>query len=223
MFDKDRATIAEEEIGSAASAMAAGERDRKARSTPDRFLIAGLGNPGREYRHNRHNIGFMLIDRLAEKWGIPLSRQQQKALVGVGQTGPHRIVLAKPQTFMNRSGDAIGPLARFYRIETSEVLVAYDELDIPFGHLRLRMKGGAGGHNGMRSVIQHLGPDFPRLRLGIGRPPGRVPPAAFVLQEFDDAELNQVDALLDAAASAVETFLTEGIEIAMSRHNGPGP
>ena len=122
---------------------------------------------------------------------------------------------------MTASGDAVGPLAKYYKIEPSAILVVYDELDLPLGTLRLREAGGSGGHNGMKSIIQHLGNDFPRLRLGIGRPPGRMPPAAYVLQDFSAGERPIVDDLLDNAVQAIETFLAEGIDLAMTRHNGP--
>ncbi len=131
------------------------------------------------------------------------------------------MLLAKPQTFMNLSGEAVGALANFYRVAPADVLVIYDELDIPFGVLRLREKGGAGGHNGMRSIIQHLGNDFPRLRLGIGRPPGRMDPAAYVLQDFGRDELPLVSEMLAKAGEAVESFVRHGIDLTMSRFNGP--
>ena len=187
----------------------------------DRSLIVGLGNPGRKYQENRHNIGFMAINRLAEKHSIDLTRVQNKAVIGSGQIDGHAVILAKPQTFMNKSGDAVGPLAKYYKIEPSAILVVYDELDLPLGTLRLREAGGSGGHNGMKSIIQHLGNDFPRLRLGIGRPPGRMPPAAYVLQDFSAGERPIVDDLLDNAVQAIETFLAEGIDLVMTRHNGP--
>lgn len=182
-------------------------------------MIAGLGNPGREHSKNRHNVGFMTIDRLAAEHGISLSRVQSKALVGTGRIAGKQVILAKPQTFMNRSGDAVGPLASYYRIPVENVLVIYDELDIPFGSLRLRQSGGSGGHNGMKSIINHLGNEFPRLRLGIGRPPGRMEPADYVLQDFRGAELETADAMLSEATDAVETFLSEGIDQAMTKHN----
>ncbi len=189
-------------------------------SVAKRVMIVGLGNPGRGHQDNRHNIGFMVIDRLAEQQHIPLSRVQMKAIVGSGIIAGRPVILAKPQTYMNRSGDAVGPLARFYKIEPPQLLVIYDELDLSFGTLRLRKHGGAGGHNGMRSIIQHIGQDFPRLRLGIGRPPGRMPPAAYVLQRFNADEQPIVEALLDEALQAIESFLTVGIDLAMTRHNG---
>ena len=187
----------------------------------DRFLIVGLGNPGRTHLFNRHNIGFMAVDRLAERYGIDLKRVQQKAIVGTGLLAASPVILAKPQTFMNLSGNSVGPLANYYQIASSNILAIYDELDLPFGVIRLREKGGAGGHNGMRSLIQHLGNDFPRLRLGIGRPPGRMDPAAFVLQDFGRDELAVVADLLDTAIEAIATVVKDGIDLAMSRFNGP--
>jgi PTH1 family peptidyl-tRNA hydrolase len=185
-----------------------------------RFLVVGLGNPGRQYRQNRHNVGFMVLDRLAVVHAISLGRVQNRAIIGSGKIAGHDVVLAKPQTYMNRSGEAVGALARYYRIAPANVLVIYDELDLPLGTLRLREQGGAGGHNGMRSVIQHLGEGFPRLRLGIGRPPGQMPAAAHVLQDFGRGDEPIVEEMLSAAVVAVETFLGEGINLAMSRHNG---
>lgn len=185
-----------------------------------KFLIVGLGNPGREYGSNRHNVGFMAVDRLGDVHGVSLSRVQNKAVIGSGRIAGLSVILAKPQTFMNKSGDAAGPLANYYRIDPEQVLVVYDDLDLPLGTLRLRERGGAGGHKGVKSIIQHMGNDFPRLRLGIGRPPGRMPASAYVLQDFGEDEWPVVRDVLDRAVVAVETFLREGIELAMSRHNG---
>ena len=186
----------------------------------DRFLIVGLGNPGRKYEKNRHNVGFMAVDRLAALHGISLAKVQNKALTGHGRIANQSVILAKPQTYMNDSGSAVGPLANFYKTPPANVLVIYDELDLPLGALRLREKGGAGGHNGMKSIIAHLGQEFPRLRLGIGRPPGQMPPAAYVLQDFGPDDLPLVAEILDEAAKAAHTFLSEGIQLAMTRHNG---
>lgn len=185
-----------------------------------RALLVGLGNPGRQYRANRHNIGFMLIDLLAEKYNISLNRVQNKAIVGNGQIANRPVILAKPQTFMNLSGLAVGPLHKFYKIAPTDLLVAYDELDLPLGTLRLRAEGGPAGHNGMRSLIEQLGPNFSRLRLGIGRPAGQMPPAAYVLQDFGREEQTIVSRLLTEGVKAVETFLESGITLAMSKHNG---
>lgn len=187
----------------------------------ERYLIVGLGNPGRAYAFNRHNVGFMAVDKLALRAGIDMRRVQGKAIVGSGRLADRPVILAKPQTFMNLSGEAVGALANYYRVPPPAMLVIYDELDIPFGVIRLREKGGAGGHNGMRSIIQRLGNEFPRLRLGIGRPPGRMDPAAFVLQDFGRDELPLVSEMLNRAVEAVESFVRDGIDLTMSRYNGP--
>jgi len=139
--------------------------------------------------------------------------------MGSGSIAVKSVILAKPQTFMNLSGDSVGPLVKYFKVPKSKLLVIYDEIDLAFGTLRLREKGGSGGHNGMKAIIRHLGNDFPRLRLGIGRPPGRMEPAAFVLQNFSPDEIPVVDQMIDNAISAVETFVEQGIELAMSRHN----
>ncbi len=187
----------------------------------DRHLIVGLGNPGRRHAFNRHNVGFMAVDRLAARGDIELKRVQSKAIVGSGRVAGLPVILAKPQTFMNLSGESVGALAAYYKIPPARMLVIYDELDIPFGTIRLREKGSAGGHNGMRSLIQHMGSEFPRLRLGIGRPPGRMDPAAFVLQDFGRDELPLVSEMLSVAVEAVESFVQHGINLTMSRYNGP--
>ena len=186
----------------------------------DRFLIVGLGNPGRKYRGNRHNIGFMVVDRLADEAGIRSNKVQNKAIVGDGRFAQQRIILAKPQTYMNDSGNAVGPLANFYKIPPERIFVIYDEMDIPFGSIRLREKGGAGGHNGMKSIIQHLGQDFPRMRLGVGRPPGRMPPPAYLLQDFSKEQIPVVTDMVDEAIRAIATYLQDGIQVAMNKHNG---
>jgi len=186
----------------------------------EKFLIVGLGNPGRQYAHTRHNIGFMAVDRLAAACSIELSRVQSKAIVGSGYIAGRPVILAKPQTGMNISGSSVGPMVNFYKVPVENVLVIFDELDLPLGTLRLRGKGGAGGHNGMKSLIQHLGQEFPRARLGIGRPPGRMSPASYVLQQFDRDELPIVQDLFHRTLKAVETFLQSGIDLAMTQHNG---
>jgi PTH1 family peptidyl-tRNA hydrolase len=186
----------------------------------ERFLIVGLGNPGRKYRGNRHNIGFIAVDALAAAYKIESSKVQNKAIVGNGRIQNQNVIIAKPQTYMNNSGDSVGPLARYYKVPPENVLVIYDELDLPFGTIRLREKGGAGGHNGMKSVINHLGQEFPRVRLGIGRPPGQMPVPAYVLQDFGKDDLPLLDDVLNEAVRAIETYLRDGIQLAMSRHNG---
>ena len=184
------------------------------------YLIVGLGNPGKKYRTHRHNIGFMAIDQLAHSYNATLSQVKNKAIVGDCRVGDHKLVLAKPQTFMNLSGDSVGPLAKFYKLEPEQVLVIYDELDLPFGTVRIREKGSAGGHNGMKSIINHLGNSFPRIRLGIGRPPGRMPVTAYVLQDFGKDETTAVAEMLDRTVRAVETYAKDDVTLAMSRYNG---
>ncbi len=186
----------------------------------ERFLIVGLGNPGRKYRGNRHNIGFMAVDALAAAYNIQSSKVQNRAIVGNGRIQSKPVIIAKPQTYMNNSGDAVGPLVRYYKVPPENVLVVYDELDLPFGTIRLREKGGSGGHNGMKSIINHLGQGFPRLRLGIGRPAGRMPVPAHVLQDFGKDDRPLLDDVLAEAVRAIETYLRDGVQLAMSRHNG---
>jgi PTH1 family peptidyl-tRNA hydrolase len=182
-----------------------------------RALIVGLGNPGREYARHRHNIGFQCVERYASERGLRFGRVESGALVAAGLVAGRRVILAKPQRFMNLSGRPVAALARFHQIALSDLLVLYDELDLPFGVLRLKPEGGAGGHNGMRSLIQHLGTqDFPRLRIGIGRPPGRMDPADFVLQRFSREEEAQLDELGARAADAIDRWLETGIEAAMN-------
>ncbi len=185
------------------------------------FIIVGLGNPGREYRDTRHNIGFMVIDRLCKVMGISLTRVQSKALMGIGVLEGKKIVVGKPQTFMNLSGQSVSGLIRFYKTPLDQLMVAHDDLDLPLGTVRLRPGGGSAGQKGMASIIQQLGTqDFARLRMGIGRPPGRMDPAAFVLQKFTADEMVLVDQVLDRAVAAVRTFVTQGLDAAMNQHNG---
>jgi PTH1 family peptidyl-tRNA hydrolase len=185
------------------------------------YLITGLGNPGREYRETRHNIGFMLVDHLAQRLGVSFSRMESKALVTKGEYQGRRLVLAKPQTYMNLSGSAVGSLMRFYKVPITNLLVAYDDVDLPLGTIRLRAEGGSAGQKGMASIIERLGTqEFPRLRLGIGRPPGRMDAAAYVLQPFKKDETDLLPVILDRAVDAVLVFVTSGLESAMNQFNG---
>ncbi len=189
--------------------------------TEDVYLIVGLGNPGREYKSNRHNVGFMIIDRLAARLNAQGMRLQSKAIVTSAAHHERKLFLAKPQTFMNLSGQAVQGLVRFYKTPLSQLLVAHDDLDLPLGVIRLRPGGGAGGQKGMLSIIEHLGTQhFPRLRFGIGRPPGRMDPADYVLQDFSSEELPLVSETLDRAVEAILTFVLEGLNAAMNRFNG---
>ena len=184
------------------------------------FIIVGLGNPGREFRETRHNIGFMLVNRLAERLGIEFSRMESKSLVTKGDYRGFRLILAKPMTYMNLSGQAVSSLVRFYKVTLENLLVIYDDVDLPLGTLRLRPGGGSGGHKGMQSIIQQLGtPDFPRFRLGIGRPPGKRSAASYVLKDFSTDENEFLPVILDQGVDAVLTFVTDGIDIAMNNYN----
>ena len=183
-------------------------------------LVVGLGNPGREYALTRHNVGFQIVTRLAQQHGHSFARLQNEALVATGRIADVRVVLAKPQTWMNESGRAVGPLVRFYKVEPARLLVIYDDLDLAAGTLRLRSEGGSSGHKGMRSIIERLGTQaFPRLRVGIGRPPGRMDPADYVLQPFARDEELLMDSVRDRAVKAIECFLTQGVAAAMNRFN----
>jgi PTH1 family peptidyl-tRNA hydrolase len=186
-------------------------------------MIVGLGNPGKEYSSDRHNIGFRVVEALARAHGLTFRRRPgAKAAVASGQIGGKRVLVAKPQAFMNLSGQPVGSLSRFYKVEPERILVVYDDLDLPLGRLRLRSEGGSGGHKGMRSIIDALGSQaFPRLRVGISRPPGRMDPADFVLEPFDKAEGPIVAQAVDEAVAAIECWLQAGIVAAMDRTNRP--
>jgi PTH1 family peptidyl-tRNA hydrolase len=186
----------------------------------ERYLIVGLGNPGPKYAANRHNVGFRCLEHLVAAHGLSFDKRQKKARVALGLICERRVVLAQPQTFMNDSGRSVAPLAQFYQISPERLLVVYDDLDLPLETLRMRPDGGSGGHKGMHSIIEQLGSsDFARLRLGIGRPPGQMDPAAYVLQDFAADEEPVIEETLKRAVAAIETWLTEGVEMAMSRHN----
>jgi PTH1 family peptidyl-tRNA hydrolase len=188
---------------------------------PAPFLIAGLGNPGPEYRETRHNIGFMALDRLADRLEVKFSRLEFKALVVKTDYEGQRVVLAKPHTFMNLSGQAVGALVKYYKIPLSRLLIAYDEIDLPFGILRLRPGGGSAGHKGMASIIERLGSqEFPRMRIGVGRPQGRRAAANHVLHHFSAAEKQSLDTTLDASIAAILTFMKDGLDAAMNQFNG---
>ena len=186
------------------------------------FLVVGLGNPGREYRETRHNIGFMVVDQVAAAHGMRLMRVQNRALISIGKIAGEKVILAKPQTFMNISGTAVGGLVNFYKIPLSNLIVIHDDLDLPFGMMRLRPSGGSAGQKGVRSIIDRLGSeDFSRLRIGIGRPASAKHGADYVLRGFYTSEKEELPFILKRAAEAVEVFLSEGIDQAMNRFNGP--
>ncbi|HPX35592.1 MAG TPA: aminoacyl-tRNA hydrolase [Mycobacterium sp.] len=183
------------------------------------LLVVGLGNPGPQYAKTRHNVGFMVADLLAARIGGQFKLHKKSgADVVTGRLAGRPVVLAKPRCFMNESGRQVGPLAKFYSVAAGDVIVIHDELDIDFGKIRLKLGGGEGGHNGLRSVANALGTkDFQRVRIGIGRPPGRKDPAAFVLEPFNAAERNEVPTMCELAADAAEALIELGVEPAQNR------
>lgn len=186
------------------------------------FLVAGLGNPGREYRANRHNVGFMVVDTLAVQHNFKVGKVQSRSITGSVVIAGQKVLVAKPQTFMNLSGQAVSSLLRYYKLSLEQLLVIHDDLDLPFGTLRLRPGGGPGGQKGLASIIEQVGTqNFPRLRIGIGRPPGQMDAAAYVLQNFRGDDLEELPFVLRKATEAVEMFVAEGIEAAMNAYNGP--
>jgi PTH1 family peptidyl-tRNA hydrolase len=185
------------------------------------FLLIGLGNPGREYKDTRHNFGFMLIDRIAVRLNARGMKVQSKAIVMTTTHADNKLILAKPQTFMNLSGQSVQGLVHFYKIPLTHVMILSDDLDIPFGTIRIRGAGGPGGQRGLSSILEKLGTkEVPRLRLGIGRPPGRMDPAAYVLQNFSRDEMQTLSEVLDHGAEAVLAFTTHGLNKAMNEFNG---
>lgn len=190
------------------------------RQTTSQFLITGLGNPGRQYAANRHNVGFMVLDSLAERLGVSMARMESKALVAKAEYVGNHLILAKPQTYMNLSGQAVRSLARYYKVSLDMLIVVYDDVDLPFGTLRLRPAGGSGGHKGMVSIIDALGTqDFPRLRIGIGRPPGRMDAADYVLRDFNRDETGELPLVCQQSVEALLTYISRGIAAAMNTYN----
>lgn len=186
-------------------------------------IIVGLGNPGKQYADNRHNVGFHVVDKLAEKYGLKFNKMLNRGIAAIGDIEGRRVVLLKPQTFMNESGVCVSPTFKFYKTDPSNLLIIYDELDIPFAQLRLRKSGSAGGHNGMRSIISKIvTQDFPRLRVGIGRPPGRKEAATHVLEDFTRDEAIAMRDVHDRAIAGIVLWLNEGIDKAMNKVNVSG-
>ncbi|MFI8104122.1 aminoacyl-tRNA hydrolase [Streptomyces sp. NPDC086023] len=188
------------------------------------WLVVGLGNPGPEYAGNRHNVGFMVVDLIADRIRGKFKAHKARAQVVEGRIGPagpanRRIVLAKPMSFMNLSGGPVTALRDFYKVPVERVVAIHDELDIDFGTLRLKLGGGDNGHNGLKSMTKSMGAEYHRVRFGIGRPPGRMQVADFVLKDFSSAERKELDYFVDRAADAVECLVLEGLERAQSSYN----
>ncbi|WP_328462490.1 aminoacyl-tRNA hydrolase [Actinoplanes sp. NBC_00393] len=188
------------------------------------WLVVGLGNPGREYAGNRHNVGFMVADLLASRTGAKFGRakraQAEAAECRLGFGGP-RLILVKPLTYMNLSGAPVVSLAQFFKVPVSNVIAVHDELDVPFGQVRAKRGGGEGGHNGLRSMSKSLASkEYARVRFGISRPPGRQDPADYVLSDFSAVERKELDFLVDRAADVVEAIVLEGVEWAQNKYHG---
>jgi PTH1 family peptidyl-tRNA hydrolase len=189
------------------------------------WLVVGLGNPGPEYARNRHNVGFMVADVLADRLRARFGRHRKavaevaEGRLGLGADAP-RLVLAKPLTYMNLSGGPVAGLAQFYKVPLERIVAVHDELDLPYGRLRMKVGGGEGGHNGLRSMSRSLGSkEYTRVRFGIGRPPGRQDPADYVLADFSAAERKELEYLVDRTADAVEAVLTKGLEVAQNTYH----
>ncbi len=181
-------------------------------------IIVGLGNPGIPYRMTRHNIGFQVVDRLAKLNHIPIRTKRFKSLYGTGWIDSQQVVLAKPRTFMNRSGEAVKRAADFFHLRIEDLIVVHDDLDLPFGRLRFKHRGGDGGHQGVRSIIEMMGGNnFLRLKVGIGRPPQGMDPAEYVLETFDKVMQSHLDQILSRAAEFLNVMLLEGLEKAMNQ------
>jgi peptidyl-tRNA hydrolase, PTH1 family len=190
---------------------------RRSHMPDERWLVAGLGNPGPQYAGNRHNCGFMTADVLAGRMGARFTRSRSRAMVADGRLASAVVTLAKPLSFMNLSGGPVAAVSAYYKIPVERIVVVHDELDLPFGVLRLKQGGGDGGHNGLRSVTAALGThDYLRVRVGIGRPPGRMDPADYVLRDFSPAERKLLPEVLERSADAVESLLARGLAAAQN-------
>ena len=188
------------------------------------YLIVGLGNPGTKYAHTRHNVGFDVLEALSRKLGVSITREKEQALVGECFVGGQKVILALPQTYMNLSGESVMRLANWYKIEPKNLLVVYDDIDIPQGHIRIRKNGSAGTHNGMRSIVGLLGyENFPRLRVGVGQKREGYELADWVLGHYIGEEQEIADKAFELAADAIVEYIENGIESAMRQYNTPKP
>ncbi len=186
----------------------------------EKYLIVGLGNPGQAYARQRHNVGFMTLDAISRKHNLAFTKHKSKSLIATLRLNNMSVILSKPQTFMNLSGQSVQELVRYYDIQLEKILIIFDDLDLPIGDIRIRKSGGSSGHRGMQSIIKLLGTDtIPRLRLGIGRPPTIVDPKDYVLRPFTEQQKQHIDSLIPKTIEAVESFVADGISTAMSNYN----
>lgn len=186
----------------------------------DLYVVVGLGNPGKDYTNTRHNVGFNTIDILAKRNNISLNKIKFKSVYGEGFIGRHKVMLVKPQTYMNNSGISVREIAQFYKIAVEDIIVIVDDIDIDFAELRIRQKGSAGSHNGLKSIIYHLQDDkFPRVKIGIGKKHPQQDLADFVLSRFSKEEIPDIDNAIEKAAEAVESMVVDGVETAMNKFN----
>lgn len=184
-------------------------------------LIAGLGNPGRDYAGTRHNIGFGVITRISDKYNIPLTSKEHKAVCGKGMVGGEKVILAQPQTFMNLSGESIRSIVDYYKIDPEDIIIAFDDISLEVGQIRIRRKGSAGGHNGIKNIIAHLGTnEFPRVKVGVGAKPEGGDLVRHVLGRFSREEEKVIGEVLDCAVEAVEMIVSDDVDAAMNRYNG---
>jgi peptidyl-tRNA hydrolase, PTH1 family len=182
------------------------------------FLVVGLGNPGKKYEKTRHNVGFDVVQRLAER-GFQGWKVSGNAEISRGTVGEHDVLLVKPMTFMNLSGDAVGAISHFYKIEPGNIVVVHDELDFELGRVGVKVGGGHGGHNGLRSIMAHVGREFPRVRVGVGKPVSKEEGADHVLSRFDKGEVSRVDEAVAKAGEAVAVIIEKGAQAAMNQFN----
>lgn len=185
------------------------------------YIIAGLGNPGKEYAGSRHNVGFMTLDELADRYNIDVREKAHKALIGKGMIEGNKVILVKPQTYMNLSGESIRSVMDYYKTEPSEFIVIYDDISLEPGQIRIRKKGSAGGHNGIKNIIAHLGTqEFPRIRIGVGEKPARMDLADYVLGHFSKEEKERMEQAFKDGAAAAVAMMNDGVDTAMNRFNG---
>ena len=185
------------------------------------YVVVGLGNPGKQYDKTRHNVGFDVIDILAEEYGISVSKIKHKALIGEGRVGSEKVLLVKPQTYMNLSGETLIDIYNYYKIDMENIIVIYDDIDLDVGKIRIRKKGSGGTHNGMRSITKCLGStDFPRVRVGVSKPRPGQDLADFVLSRFRKEEADDLQVGLEKAAKSVDCMIRENIDKAMNQYNG---